>query len=63
MALFAANELPVWCHYAVTACTLILIIKEPVVNLAQVLDAQPMQMRNVELCSIGRTVCSVHKSC
>ena len=31
-ALFAANELPVWCYYAVTACMLTPIIKELVVN-------------------------------
>ena len=42
-ALFAANELPVWYYYAVTACTLIPIIKEPVVNSAQVPDARPVR--------------------
>ena len=60
-ALFAANELPVWYYYAVTACTLILIIKEPVVNLVQVSDAWPVQMGNMELCIIRHTVCSLHE--
>ena len=60
-ALFAANELPVWYYYAVTACTLIPIIKEPVVNPAQVPDARPVQMGNVELRIIGRAVCNLHE--
>ena len=60
-ALFAANELPVWYYYAVTACTLILIIKEPAVNPAQVPDARPVQMGNVELRIIGRAVCNLHE--
>ena len=42
-ALFAVNELPVWYYwyyYTVTACMLIPIIKELVVNLVQVPDVQ-----------------------
>ena len=46
---------------SVTACTLILIIKEPVVNLVQVPDVQPVQMGNVELCIIRCAVCNLHE--
>jgi hypothetical protein len=60
-ALFAANELPVWYYYAATACTLILIIKEPVVNPAQVPDVRPVQMGNMELRIIGHAVCNLHE--
>ena len=37
------------------------IIKEPVVNPAQVPDARPVQMGNVELRIIGCAVCNLHE--
>ena len=54
--LFAANALPAWYYFAVTAATLIPIIKEPSVNPAHAPDARPVQMGNVETRIIGRAV-------
>ena len=54
--LFAADALPAWYYYAVAAATLMPIIKEPSVNPAHAPDARPVQMGNVELRIIGRSV-------